>query len=558
MRKIETVKKKYAIGVDFGTLSARALLVDADTGVELATDEMAYPHGVMDTEMPSGEKLPPHWALQDPQDYLDVFYHTVREVVKQADVETEEIIGIGIDFTTCTILPVLEDGTPLSMVPGFENNPHAYVKLWKHHAAQYCADIVNKTAEEMAEPWLNLYGGKISSEWQLPKVLQIVKEAPEVYDECRYILEAGDWMTWMLTGNLCPSICMAGYKGQYHYKNGYPSKEYLKALDPKMENLVEDKFAPNLMPIGDCVGFLTSRMAAKTGLTENTAVAVAIGDAHASVPASKIGGAGEMLMIMGTSCCHMMIDKEEKGVKGMCGVVKDGMIPGYFGYEAGQSGFGDHFSWFVNTLLSEDYSRAAKAKGVSPYEYLTEKAAAMAPGESGILALDWWNGVRSTLMDFDLSGLLVGMTLTTKPEEIFRALIEALAFGTRRIIEAFESAGVPVDKLVAAGGIAAKNPFFMQVMADVTKKTIGITGSDQSGALGSAIYGIAAAGTEKSGYATVEDIIARIGKQKDTKYVPNEANEEVYDKLYSMYSSLYDYFGNGGNDVMKQLLALKK
>lgn len=557
MRKIETVKKKYAIGVDFGTLSARALLVDADTGIELASSEMEYPHGVIDKEMPSGEPLPPSWALQDPQDYLDAFYQTVREVTKEADVDVEEIIGVGIDFTTCTILPVLEDGTPLSMVPGFENNPHAYVKLWKHHAAQYCADIVNETAERMNEPWLPLYGGKISSEWQLPKILQIVKEAPEIYEKCRYIIEAGDWMTWMLTGTLCSSACMAGYKGQHHYQNGYPDSEYLKALDPAMENLVADKFPDDIAPLGKRVGYLTKRMAAKTGLTENTAVAVAVGDAHASVPASKISGSGEMLMIMGTSNCHMMIDKEEKAVKGMCGVVKDGMIPGYFGYEAGQSCFGDHFSWFMRNLVPEHYAKAARSSGMTPYEYMTALAERQKPGECGLLALDWWNGVRSTLMDFDLSGMMVGMTLATKPEDIFRALLDAVAFGTRKVVDAFNDAGLPVHKLVAAGGIAAKNPLLMQIIADVTQLPVVLTGSAQSGALGSAIFAIAAAGEERSGYADISLIIDRIGRQKDVVYQPIADNAERYGLLYAEYQKLYEYFGAGGNDVMKALRRMK-
>jgi len=548
---------KYSIGIDFGTLSARTLLIDIHTGEELGVSEFFYPHGVMDEQLPSGKKLGDSWALQDPQDYLDALAFTLRQVVQKAGVDPANVVGLGLDFTSCTILPALADGTPLCKARGFRDVPHAYVKLWKHHAAQYCADMLNKTAEQRGEKWLALYGGKISSEWMIPKIMQIVKEAPEVYAACDQILEAGDWVVWQLTGTQARSACNAGYKALYHHANGYPSKEFFAALDPRLENLVEEKLSMDIRPLGSCAGYLTKQMAELTGLPEGTPVAVEIVDAHASVPACQIDGPGKMLMIMGTSTCHMLLSEEEKGVPGTCGIVKDGILPDTFGYEAGQSCVGDHFSWFVENCLPADYAAEAAERGISPHVLLTEKAEELKPGESGLLALDWWNGVRSVLMDFDLAGLMLGMTLRTKPEEIYRALIEATAYGTRQIIEAFEEAGVPVEELFAAGGIAVKNPMAMQIYADVCNRSIKICGSDQSGALGSAIFGIAAADKGVTGYDSIAQAVRRLGKVKDMAYHPVPENVVVYDRLFVEYKKLHDYFGRGGNGVMKTLRAIK-
>lgn len=549
--------KKYSIGVDYGTLSARALLIDINTGEELATSIYEYEHGVMESALPSGVKLGADWALQHPQDYIDGLCKTVKEVIEKSKVDSRDIIGIGIDFTSCTILPTMADGTPLCMIEKYKNEPHAYVKLWKHHAAQYCADILNETAKQMGEKWLDLYGGSISSEFLVPKAMQIAKEAPEIYDACEKIIEAGDWLVWQMTGVEARSACNAGYKGLYHYKNGYPSKEFFKALDHRLENIVQEKLSEDIRPIGSCAGYITKEIAEKTGLAEGTAVAVGIIDAHASVPACKIDGAGKMLMIMGTSTCHMLLSQNEMGVPGTCGIVKDGIMPDFFGYEAGQSCVGDHFSWFMKNCLPANYVDAAEKEGIDIYKYLQLKAEKLKVGESGLLALDWWNGVRSVLMDFDLSGLILGMTLQTKPEEIYRALIESTAYGTRQIIEAFEKAGVPVNELYAAGGIADKNPLAMQIYADVCNRKIMISGSSQSGALGSAIFGIAAAGEEKSGYKNVNEIALRLGKVKEVIYNPMKENVDAYEKIFREYEILHDYFGKGANDVMKRLKQIK-
>lgn len=548
----------YALGVDFGTLSARALIIDIHTGQELGAAVAEYPHGVMEEALPSGKPLGDSWALQDPADYLHCLTEAVRGALQKTGVDPAQIVGIGVDFTSCTILPTYADGTPLCFSAKYRDEPHAYVKLWKHHAAQYYADILNEMAEKMGETWLALYGGRISSEWLFPKCMQLAKEAPEIYDDCDRIIEAGDWIVWQMTGVEARSACMAGYKGQYHHASGYPSRAFLKMLDSRLENIVAEKLSEDVRPLGSRAGLLTEQMAARLGLQPGTPVAVAIIDAHASVPATKIDGPGKMLMIMGTSTCHMLLSQEEAAVQGICGVVKDGILPGFFGYEAGQSCVGDHFGWFVQNCVPPEYHEAAAAAGMNVHAYLTSLAEKQRPGESGLLALDWWNGVRSVLMDFDLSGVMLGMTLTTKPEDIYRALIEATAYGTRQIIEAFEKGGAPIQELYAAGGISAKNPMAMQIYADVCGREIRISASDQSGALGSAIFGVAAADPAVTGYRDVNEAAGALGKIRDTVYRPIPENSRIYNELFGEYVRLHDYLGRGGNDVLKTLRRLRR
>ncbi len=548
---------KYSLGVDFGTLSGRALLVNLETGEELASATYEYPHAVMDETLPSGKKLGMDWALEHPQDYLDVFAKTIPAVLQEAGVSADDVVGVGIDFTACTVLPVKKDGTPLCFLDAFKDNPHAYVKLWKHHAAQDKANRLNEIAHARGEKWIDRYGGKISSEWAVPKIWQILDEAPEVYEAADYILEAADWVVWQLTGVQTRNSCTAGYKAIWHKQDGYPSKEFFKALDPRLENLVEEKLNCPVTPLASKAGEICPAAARLTGLREGTAVAVGNVDAHVCVPAVKIDGPGKMLAIMGTSTCHMLMDREEKAVPGICGVVEDGILPGYFGYEAGQSCVGDHFAWFVDNCLPQSYYADAKAKGMNIHKYLREKAEKLAVGESGLLALDWWNGNRSPLVDVDLTGLMLGMTLQTRPEEIYRALIEATAYGTRMIIENFRRHGVAVNEFYAAGGIADKDPMTMQIYADVINMPIHISGSAQGPALGSAIFGAVAAGSARGGYDDIFTAAQRLGKLKDTVYTPIEENVKAYDKLYQEYETLLDYFGRGGNDVMKRLKKLK-
>ncbi len=549
--------EKYVIGVDYGTLSGRAVLAEVGTGKEICSSVFEYPHAVMDRTLPTGEALGHDWALQHPRDYLDVLANTIPAVLRKSGVDAGDVIGIGTDFTACTILPVKTDGTPLCFLPEYEHEPHAWVKLWKHHAAQDKANKLNEIAEKRSEKWLRNYGGKISSEWAIPKIWQVLDEAPEIYAAADRFIEAADWIIWQLCGKETRNSCTAGYKEIWNKGTGYPSNEFFKALDPRLEHVVEEKLGTVISPLGDRAGVITAAAARLTGLREGTAVAIGNVDAHVSVPAVGIDGPGKMLAIMGTSTCHIMMGTEEKQVPGMCGVVADGVMPGYFGYEAGQSCVGDHFSWFVENCLPADYREEASRQKKNVHELLSEKAAKLSPGESGLLALDWWNGNRSVLVDVDLTGLMLGMTLHTKPEEMYRALIEATAFGTREIIENYRKNGVPVEEFYAAGGISQKNPLIMQIYADVLNMPVKIAGSDQCPALGSAIFAAVAAGKDAGGYSDVFEAARIMGKIKDKVYTPIPENAAVYDKLFQEYVTLHDYFGRGANDVMKRVKAIK-
>lgn len=544
---------KYTIGVDYGSLSGRAVLVDIDTGEEKATSILEYPHAVMDTVLPDGTKLGQDWALQHPQDYLDVLYHTIPEVIKSSGVNPADIIGVGTDFTACTIMPVKNDGTPLCFMDEYKSNPHAWVKLWKHHAAQAHANKLNEIAAERNEPWLANYGGKISSEWGIPKVWQVAEEAPEIYDSMDRWIEAADWIVWQLCGKETRNSCTAGYKEIYNKTTGYPSKDFFKALHPKLENIVEEKLSTDIIPLGTKVGGITKAMAEKTGLCEGTSVVVGNVDAHVCVPAVGIDGVGKMLAIMGTSTCHMMMGEIEKQVPGICGVVADGIMPGFYGYEAGQSCVGDHFAWFIDNCVPADFTEKAKSEGKNLHKYLREKAEQLKPGQSGLVALDWWNGNRSILVDVDLTGVMLGMTLQTKPEEMYRALIEATAYGTRVLIENYRENGIPVDEFFASGGISQKDPMTMQIYADVLNMPIKIAGSENGPAYGSAIFAAVAAGA----FSDVFEAARKLGKVKDIVYNPNPENAKIYDRLFAEYKILHDYFGRGANDVMKRLKALK-
>ena len=547
--------KRYVFGLDFGTESCRALLVDVATGEEVATAVHKYRDGVIDRELPGGGgKLEPDWALQNPKDYIEGISVTIPEALKQGGVAPEDVIGIGSDFTACTMMPIDKDGVPLCMNPGFADNPHAWIKLWKHHAAQPEADLVNNVARERGEEFLPRYGGKISSEWFIPKALQILDEAPQIYEAADRLIEASDWIVLQLSGVEKRNACVAGYKAIWD--EGYPSTDYFKALHPGMENIVKDKLSEDIYPAGTRAGGLTAEMAERTGLRQGTAVAVGGVDAHVAVPAATVVGPGNMVMIMGTSICHMVVDKEKRVIDGMCGVVKDGILPGYYGYEAGQSAVGDIFGWFVKHAVPSDYIEEAKSKGVDIHELLTEKAAELKPAETGLLALDWWNGNRSVLVDADLTGLLIGCTLNTRPEEIYRALIEATAFGTYTIIEGLEDGGVPINELYACGGLP-KNKLLMQIYADVSNREIKVAASDQATALGSALWGAVAAGKEAGGYDDIVEAARNMARLKDESFVPNRQNHEIYLKLFSEYRQLHDLLGRGGNDVMKRLKNLK-
>ncbi len=549
---------KYSLGIDYGTLSARALLVEVDTGREVASDVFEYPHAVIDDRLPSsGEKLPPDWALQDPRDYLMALEKIVPAVLKKSGVKPEDVVGIGVDFTACTILPIDKSGQPLCFDPKCERNPHAWVKLWKHHAAQPEANRINEVAAARGEKFLQRYGGKISSEWFFSKALQILNEAPEVYEAAYKFIEAGDWIVLQLTGNETRNACAAGYKAMWEKASGFPSSEFFRALDPRFEHIVDEKIDCPVSPIGAKAGDLTAEMAAKIGLVPGIAVAVASIDAHVAVPAATVTREGAMVAIMGTSSCYMVLGKAPKIVEGMCGYVEDGILPGFFGFEAGQSCVGDHFAWFTDNCVPASYREEAKSRGISIHELLTEKASRLKPGQSGLLALDWWNGNRSVLEDVDLTGMILGMTLATKPEEIYRALIEATAYGTNIIIDAFDSNGVAINEIVACGGLAERNEMLMQIYADVTNREYKVAESAQTCALGSAMWGAVAAGKARGGYDDITVAAQEMARVKDKTFTPNAEAHAIYARLFAEYKRLHDYFGRGENNVMKRLKGMR-
>ncbi|MCP4418370.1 MAG: ribulokinase [Chloroflexi bacterium] len=530
----------YAIGLDFGTLSARALLVEIRTGKVAATAVSPYQHAVIDSQLPGSRvKLDPDWALQHPQDWLDGMTTAVRTIMTHVD-DPAQVVGIGMDFTACTVLPVTVDGMPCCQLDKWRQTPNAWPKLWKHHAAQEQANRITAVAAERDEPWLKRYGGIISSEWLLPKGLQIIEEDPTLYAEMDALVEAGDWVVWQLTGQFARNACAAGFKGLWHKVNGYPDADYLKAVHPQLADFYTAKGRGPVVAAGTPVGNLNEAWANTLGLTTNTVVAAGIIDAHAGAIGAGVTENNVIYMAMGTSTCHMLVAEQELLCEGISGVVEDGILPGRFGYEAGQAGVGDIFNWFTQHV---DQS----------HETLTAEAAKLRPGESGLLALDWWNGCRTPLVDAELSGALIGYRLRTTTAEVYRALIEATAFGTRLILDTFAKGGVPVKALLASGGLT-KNELLLQIYADVTGVPIKICPTEQASGLGAAILGALAGG----GFESLETAVNAIAPTPSQTIMPQLNHRTTYDHLYAEYIRLVDWFGREDNSSpLKRLGAIR-
>ena len=542
---------KTTVGVDFGTESARAILVDVASGRELASAVHRYPSGVIDQRLPDGgAALPPDWALQDPDDYLEALGATVRAVLAESRIDVAEVIGIGIDFTACTMLPVTKDGTPLSRDPNLRQNPHAWVKLWKHHAAQPEADLINEMAAKLGEPWLDRYGRRTSSEWFYAKSLQILDEAPEIYETADRLIEAADWVVWQLTGVETRNSCTAGYKALWSKQDGFPDREFFASLSPGFADVVDDKMSREVSSVGERAGVITSSASALTGLAPGTPVAVANVDAHVSVPAATVVGPGRLVAVMGTSTCHVALAEVDLVVPGFCGVVEDGVIPGLYGYEAGQAAVGDMFAWFISLLGGETASTETQHRS------LEQRASALAPGETGLVALDWWNGNRSILVDADLTGLIMGLTLATDPGEIYRALLEATVFGTRVIVESLEDVGIPVEEIVACGGLPFQNRLLMQLTADITGRPVRVAASRQTPALGSAMFAAVAAGSALGGYDSIVEATEAMARLGDDEYLPDVQSQPIYDELFGIYRHLHDSLSSEASE-MKRLRAVQ-
>lgn len=544
---------EYVIGIDFGTLSARAVLVSLDSGKTLSEASYTYPHGVITDALPSGKRLSYGTALQDVRDYIEALSHTVREVISLAKIQREAVVGIGIDFTSSTVVPLDENFTPLSMIEELRDEPHAYVKLWKHSTAREYADVLTQLLKEYDPKRLDRYGGRVSAEWAFPKIVETMKESPEVYARAAHFVEAADYICYLLTGELATGAVLEGFKWLYTEDGSYPARELLARLDPALPEAIGTKINKRVFGPGKLIGRVGERGSELTGLPVGCAVSSPMIDAHAPLPALNVTRPGEMMLVIGTSSCQIVNFSEARGVQGVSGYVCNGSIDGLTVYEAGQTAVGDLFDWFLKNMTPKEYYNEAQSRGVDIHTYLASLAVRQSVGEHGLVALDWWGGNRSVLYDYNLSGLILGMTLHTRPEDIYRALIEATAFGLRTIIDRFTDSGLTVSTLTATGGIAEKNPFLMQVYSDVLCREIKLAGATQGAALGSAIYAACAAGCYSSITAASEALAPSCKKV----YVPSPEASERYDFLYEKYKELYETFGKS-TELMHALTQFKK
>lgn len=541
--------EKYLVGVDFGTLSGRAVVVRASDGVQMGTAVTEYKYAVMDRTLDAGDgqKLPPEFALQNPGDYIEVLGEAIPNAIKDAGIDKDDIVGVGIDATSATVFVTDADGKPLSEYDEFKNEPHAYVKLWKHHGGQDQADRIIALAEERGEEWLERYGGILSSEMLFPKVLETFEKAPEVYEKAAHFVNLLDWVTWRLTGELSFAASDSGYKRMLT-DGEYPSKDFNEALAPGFGDVFETKMNAPIKQLGEKAGAVTEEMAELTGLPAGVAVAAGNIDAHVVVAGANAVKPGQMTAIIGTSGCYIVNNEEYKPVPGVFGNVEGGAVPQLWGIEGGQTAVGDVFAWFEKNGVPESYEIAAREANKSILVYLMEKAFEQKIGEHGLVALDWFNGNRSILSDARLSGGIIGLTLQTTPDEIYRALMEATVFGIRVIVENFEEHGVPVTEIVAAGGLL-KNAHFMQLLADITRRPVSISEAEQTGALGSAVFAAVAAGI----YDDVYEAAEKMAQVKEKAYEPNEDAAAKYDELFAIYKQLHDYFGTEETGVMYKL-----
>jgi L-ribulokinase len=547
----------YTIGLDYGTLSCRGIIAAVADGEQIASAQFVYPHGIMDTSLPCGKALPPGWALQHPQDYLGALHFILPELMRSSGLDPEQIIGVGVDFTSCTMLPVKADGTPLCFLPEYEGEPHAYAKLWKHHAAQSQADRITTLAAQRDEPFLHRCGDKVSAQNAFPKLMQVLEEAPHIYSAMDLWVEAADWIVWQLTGRLSRGACCIQYKAFYDLREGFPKEDFFTALSPAFSGMLKTKMAGPVSPVAGKAGEITADAACLFGLSKGTAVSTPMVDGHACFPSSGITGPGKMLGILGTSAAYLMLSSSPEPIPGLCGTVDSGLVPGYYGLEAGLNCMGDHFAWAAEKLSPPAYVQEAKERNIGIHELLTEKAQKLKPGQGGLIALDWWNGNRSVLMDADLTGLLIGMTLHTTPEEIYRALLEATAYATRLIVEHFHAHDLSVEEFRFTGGISKRNPFLMQIFADTLKMKVMVLQTEQGSALGSAIYAAAAAGVKTGGYRDLTQAILHMSSPVQQEYRPIFENSCIYDRLYPEYKTLHDTFGLY-NPMMKRLIHIRR
>ncbi len=541
------------LGVDYGTASGRVLVLDLLDGSELAAVDVPYPHGVIEDTLPgTAERLATDWALQHPSDYIEVLERGVPEALEHAGVNPARVIGLGLDVTSCTVLPVTADGTPLCLIDRWSSRPHAWPKLWKHHAAQPQADLLTTLAQERGEAFLARYGGRISSEWYFPKLLEIFLEDREVYNAAAGFIEATDWIVWQLTGVEARCRCAVSYKALWSPDTGLPSADYFEAAAPGFSSST-DRLGSNFAHLGTRAGVIQSPLAERLGLGPEVAVAVGNVDSFVSVPGAGVERPGTLVSVVGTSICDMVVHPQEILVPGITGVVRDGILPGLYGYEAGQPAVGDMLGWYVGDLLG-----AGIAERGALHDALEREAGAGRPGSTGLVALNWWNGNRSILADADLTGVIIGLTLATTRAQIYRALLESIAFAARRIVENFVTYGLTIDRIVACGGIAEKSPVLMQLFADITGLPIEVPDSPQIPARGSAMFGAVAAGPVTGGFHDIAGAVARLRPAIAHRYAPDSGATDTYERVYAIYRGVHDTFGRDRVELLHELKHLRR
>ena len=550
--------KNYSIGINFGTETVSAVLVDIRNGKLVASSEYKYNHGIITDRLPGTDiELDDGWAIQHPIDYINALKRTVPKLLKESQVASNQVIGIGTSFVGSTIMPVTSEGTPLAFIEDYAKDPHAWPKHNYHKAAREKAQVLTQLALDRFETFLDRYGGKLSHEWFFPKAWEIYDDSSTIYNEADRLIEASDWIVWQLTGVETRNLCAAGYKALWSKSEGFPLEPFFNAMDPDLTNIVDEKMMREITPLGQQVGELTEDAAKWMKLEPGIPVAAGLLSNHAAVPAMTVAEPGKMAIILGSNFFHLILSKKEYRVPGLCGMVEDGVVPGLFAYEARQVGGGDHFSWFVENALPENYAKEARRRKISSYQLLEEKAAALKPAESGLVALDWWHGNRSILVDSDLTGLILGYSLETKPEEVYRAILEATAFGTRKIFETFIASGVPINEIIVTGEEPITSNLLLTILANVSRTEIKVAKNTHTSALGAAMYAAVAAGSNRGGYDTIQEASMNMAKLSEKSFIPNNNDKKTYNRLYSEYTLLHDYFGYGHNNAMKRLKNLR-
>ncbi|MDD6348009.1 MAG: ribulokinase [Lachnospiraceae bacterium] len=551
--------RKIVLGFDFGTLSCRGVAVDLQSGVRVAQSQCDYAHGVIAGCLPDGgPDLPDSWFLQDPDDWMNSLTAVCRDMLTQGGIMPEEVTALGIDFTSCTLVPIKADGTPLCTLEAYRRRPHAWPKLWKHHGAQKQADRIEALAREETD-WLSShFGNSVSSEWAYPKMMQVAEEAPDIYEAADYFIEAVDYIPMVLTGRILRNNGVLGVNAFYIEGRGYPDETFAAKLNPLMRHVAEDKLAGEIGRVGDAVGCVRPEMAVRLGITDK--VVVSVGNSDGAVAGCGVGAneSGTMMLVMGTSTCHQFMYRDFHSFDGLCSIAADGMVPGLYGYESGQSATGDIFAWYVDSMAPESVTKAAAEAGLSPLEYLGREAEKLLPGECGLMGLDWLNGNRSILSNYDLSGCLLGLTLNTSPVEIYRALVEANIYGSRRILDNYEENGITISTIFGVGGIAVKCPWIMQMCADVFNKPVRVPLHDNVPALGSAATAAVALfkSGDEDGCDGFGEAASRLIPGEAVVYEPDPFKAALYRPVYELYRTLHDLFGVE-NSLMKELRALK-